>query len=63
MRSILKCNRYTSIQFMLESLKWLNIQQRLKFNTICFIQKIKTGNAPEYLADQINYVRDANHIN
>lgn len=58
MRSLLKCNRYTSIQFMLESLKWLNIQQRLKFNTIYFIQKMKIGCAPEYMLDEIRYVRD-----
>lgn len=44
---------------MLESLKWLNIEQRLKLNTITFIQKIKRGEAPEYLTEQIIYVRDA----
>lgn len=59
MRVILKCNRYTSINFMLESLKWLNIKQRLQLNTINFIQKIKIGKAPEYLTEQIRYVREA----
>ena len=33
MKIILKVNRYISIHFMLESLKWLNVQQRLKLNT------------------------------
>lgn len=56
MRSILKCNRYTSIQHMLDSLKWLNITQRLEFNTLNFIQKMKIGSAPEYLTEQLKYV-------
>lgn len=56
MRSILKCNRYTSVQFMLSSLKWLDIQQRLELNTLNFIQKMKMGNAPQYLCDQLEYV-------
>lgn len=34
MRTILKCNRYPSTNFMLESLKCLNIKQRLALNTI-----------------------------
>lgn len=41
---------------MLNSLKWLNIKQRLEMNTLHFIQKMKIGNAPEYLMDQLNYV-------
>lgn len=56
MRTILKCNRYTSINFMLSALKWLNIRQRITLNTLDFIQKIKTGQAPEYLTEQISYV-------
>lgn len=56
MRSILNCNRYTSIQYMLNSLKWLNITQRLEFNTLNFIQKMKIGSAPEYLTQQLRFV-------
>lgn len=58
MRSILKCNIYTPIESMLNALKWLNIKQRLEMNTLHFIQKMKTGNAPEYLIEQLNYVRE-----
>lgn len=58
-RAILKCNRYTAINFMLESLKWLNVKQRLTLNTLKFIQKMKHGEAPEYLTEQIIYVREA----
>lgn len=63
MRSILKCNRFTSIRYMLDALKWLDIKQRLQLNTICFIQKIKMGNAPECLLEQIRYVGDIQPYN
>ena len=49
MRAILEYDRYTSIQFMLNTLKWLNIKQRLALNTLKLIYKIKNGNAPIYL--------------
>lgn len=58
MRAILKCNRYTPITAMLDALQWLNVKQRLEFNTLIFIQKMKKGDAPDYLTDQIKYVRD-----
>ena len=61
MRFILRCNRYTSIECMLESLKWLNVKQRLKLNTLNFIKKkiiiiIINGNIPHHIKDQIDYV-------
>lgn len=58
MRTILKCNRYTPIYVMLNTLRWLNIKQRLELNTLNFIQKMKTGEAPDYLCEQIKYVGD-----
>lgn len=56
MRIILKCNRYTHINEMLGSLKWMNVKQRLELNTLNFIKKMKQGDAPEYLCEQIKYV-------
>lgn len=58
MRAILKCNRYASIQSMLEQLQWLNIKQRHEFNTIFFIHKLKMGIGPQYLKDRLVYVGD-----
>ena len=52
MRTILKCNRFTSIKYMLDTLKWLNVKQ----NTTVFIQKMKMKCAPEYLTEQLRYV-------
>ena len=43
---------------MLDTLKWLNIQQRLVLSTLQFIQKTKIEKAPTYLTEQLGYVRD-----
>ena len=40
---------------MLDILKRLNIQQRLVFNKLQFIQKIRIGQAPNYLTEQFGY--------
>lgn len=58
MRVILKCSRYTSIQIMLGTLKWLNIRQRLEMNTLSFIQKMKMGYSPDYLREHLQYIGD-----
>lgn len=59
MRTILKCNRYTPIQLMLDALKWLNIKQRLTLNTLKFVFKMKQGKAPKYLCEEIKYVGES----
>lgn len=58
MRCILKCGKYTPIRTMLETLKWLTIEQRLKLNTLLMIFKIKHNLAPRYLTNCIQYVRN-----
>lgn len=63
MRCILRCNRYAPINYMLNCLKWLNIRQRLKLNTLVFIQKMKMGDAPQYLCEQLIYVGDVQPYN
>ena len=49
MRVILKFKGYTNINTMLYDLKWMKIKQRLQFNTLMFVGKIKKGKAPKYL--------------
>ena len=56
MPAILKVNRLTSTSWMLDTLKWLNIRERLQVNTIYFIRKMKIGDAPDYLTEQLRYV-------
>lgn len=59
MRAILSCDRYTHISRMLSNLKWMTVIQKLELNTLKFIRKMKQGDAPEYLCDQIKYVRES----
>ena len=44
---------------MLESIKLLKVEQRLKLNTLNFMHRIKNGEAPEYITEQVSYVRDS----
>ena len=53
MRSILKCNRFTSLKYML---KFLNVKQRLQLNIIIFIQKMKMGSTPDGASDEANKI-------
>ena len=59
MRIILNVNRCTSIHFMMESLKQLNVEQRLKLNTQHFIRITQNGETPEYITEQVLYVRNS----
>ena len=59
MRIILKCDRYTHINTMLNNLKWMTVKQRLEFKTLKFIRKIKQEDSPEYLCEQIKYVGES----
>lgn len=56
MRTMLKCDFMTPKKFMLNCLGWLSISQRIKFNAIVMIFKIKKGLLPNYLTNEINYV-------
>ena len=62
MRAILKVNRLTSTIWMLATLKWLNIKERLQVNTIYCTRKMKIGDAPDYLTEQLRYVNPYNML-
>jgi hypothetical protein len=49
MRIILKCDRYTSVQYM------LNILQLITYNTLVTIYKIKNKLMPNYLSSKVTY--------
>ena len=55
MRALLKVIRLTATSWMLDTLKWLSIRERLQVNAMYFIQKIKIGDAPDYLPEQLRY--------
>ena len=61
MRTILKVNRFTSTSWMLDTLKWLNVRERLQVNTIYFIRKMKIGDASDYLTEQLPTSGRFNH--
>lgn len=56
MRTILKCDYLTPKKFMLETLGWLSIAQKIKFNSLIMIYKMKNGLVPEYLLEKTNYI-------
>lgn len=58
MRTILKCDFMTPKNYMLSCLGWLSIAQRIKFNAIVMIFKIKKGLVPNYLSNEVNYVHN-----
>lgn len=53
MRIILKCSRYTSIEYMLNALRWLNVNQRLFMLCMIFVFKIKNNMYPGYLCENV----------
>ena len=55
MRTILKCNRFTSLQYMLETLIWMNIRQRIELTIQTFIKKMDISNAPN-LIEKLQYI-------
>ena len=61
MRVVLRCNRYTPSATMLNILQWLSIKQRVVYNSLTFIYKIKTGRTPQYLAEVCNLVSDVHN--
>ena len=59
MRSILKCGLHTPVSWMLSCLKWLNIKQRIYFNVLMFVYKLKHNMVPKYLTSRVVYVGDS----
>ena len=58
MSSILQLNRFTPTNFTLDALRWLNVHKIFELNTLNFIQKLKIGEAPKYLTEQLKYVEE-----
>jgi Reverse transcriptase (RNA-dependent DNA polymerase) len=50
MRILLNCNKYTSINNMLERLNWISVEDTIKISNIVLIFKIIRRLVPEYLA-------------
>lgn len=63
MRIILKCNKYTPINIMLEVLHFMSVKQRILFRTLDMIFKMKNKLTPDYLRNKIKFVRDVHTYN
>lgn len=56
MRVILQCDRYTKVEYMLQSLQFMSIRQRLYYNVCIFIFKILKNMLPSQLRNRIEIV-------
>jgi hypothetical protein len=55
MRIVLDCNWRTLPEWMLDTLVWQSINQRIHFNTMVMVFKIKNGMVPGYLMDKVHF--------
>ncbi len=51
---ILSCSKYTSINLMLETLRWMPFKSLLLRNALIFIYQIKHGLLPMYLTEKLS---------
>ena len=61
MRIILKCNRYTGINTMLNTLDFLNVKETIYYNSLVMIFKIRNNFAPEYLKEKLKYTNEGGY--
>lgn len=58
MRLILRCDRLTPRQNMLDCLQWMSVRQRVEYNTLVFVFRVTRGMTPQYLTNTVIYGRD-----
>lgn len=63
MRIVLNCEFRTHTKLMLESLNWLNIYQRINYNIILYVFKMKNKLTPQYLTNKLQYASDTHNRN
>lgn len=56
MRVILKVNKYSKISEMLDTLHFMNVKQRIVYNSLILVFKIKKSLMPSYLSDIVSLV-------
>lgn len=61
MRTILKCDRYTPVQTMLNVLNILSVKQKVLFNVCVFIFKIEKKLVPEYVCERVQVFREVHN--
>ena len=63
MRYILKCEYRTPSDFMLKSLNWMNVSQRINYNVMLLVYKMKNNLVPQYLCNKIRFASEFHHRN
>lgn len=63
MRYILKCDYRTPSEFMLKTLNWMSVSQRINYNVIIFVFKMIKKLVPEYLYKKITYANEIHERN
>lgn len=63
MRVILKVNKYTSVKSMLEALMFMSVKQRIYYDSLILIFKIKNNLMPDYLKNEISFVSQHHNHN
>lgn len=56
MRVILKVSRYTSVKLMLETLAFMSVRQRIYYNSLIIVYKVKYHLMPSYLSSIVSFV-------
>lgn len=63
MRIVLKLNRFTPMSSLLECLKWMSVNQKICYNVLIMVFKVKYNLLPKYLSDMLTYVGDVHQYN
>lgn len=58
LRAVFCCDIYRSVDSMLKQLNLLDIKQRIYFNVLVMVHKMKLGLLPKYLCENLTFVRD-----
>lgn len=63
MRIILNCEFRTHTADMLDALNWLSVNQKINYDIILYVFKIKNEMTPRYLSNKLKYARDMHNRN
>lgn len=63
MRIILKCDRYTPIRVMLDTLGLMNIEQFIIYSAVMFVFRMRINTLPQYLTDKLMVVQSVHEHN
>lgn len=63
MRAIIRCNIFTPIRVMLDTLQFLNVRERIQVNVYVFIWNMIRGVVPEYLTGKLRLRNEIHNYN